>query len=172
MSEKSKRYVIGVDPSGNFKEGKGITGLAIYDRKEDKIVWVGDVKAVDYQTRPDYHWAVWDKVKELYNEWKDAVLSVEDYVLYATKAKEQINSNLETPKLIGILEMMALKNSIPYYTRTASRAKPRWTEDILVAKGYIERSGRGYKWRGQNLMTHHRDAMKHAIQCGKFEVKE
>ena len=178
QSIQGVKYVIGVDPSGNFTEGKGTTGIAVYDIENDKIDFITDVFAGDFNSREEYFAENWKTLYELFGEYTylgKTVISIEDYVLYAgDRQRAQTNSHMETPMLLGYLLQMFWNKGITYTIRTASQAKPRWTEDVLVAKGYIYQKGNKYthpKWVG-GLKTHHRDAMKHALQCGKFEVNK
>lgn len=172
------RYVIGVDPSGNFYEGKGTTGIAVYDIKTDKILHVNYVSAKNALSQVEY----WDNVlralHDLLHKYntKRCVLAVEDYLLYANTAKAQINSTFETPQLIGIIKYHF--NCIcPVLFRNANTAKTRWTDDILVRKKYLLVDKKlGYYIINENgvmtqVIEHSRDAIRHAIYCGKFEIK-
>ena len=62
---------------------------------------------------------------------------VEEYILYAQKAAAQINSHFETSQLIGVIRLYCWQNNIPVFSRPAARAKPRWTDEILVHKGIL-----------------------------------
>ena len=171
---KGHRYVVGVDPSGNFKEGSGHTGLAVYDVSADEIVCCGYTYAGDYARFEEYYWATWKQIVLLSKYFNDAPMSIEDYVLYGTKATAQINSQLETPRIIGFLMMQCWLNNIDVYIRPAVRVKKRWNEDVLVAYGYVHKKDRSYYLTVDSdtpLMTHELDAIKHAVHCGKFEVR-
>lgn len=172
------RYVIGVDPSGNFYEGKGTTGIAVYDIKADKIIHVDYVSAKFATTQVEYWESVIDMLEGLlckYGERK-SVLAVEDYLLYANTARAQINSTFETPQLIGVIKFY-FNNICPVLFRNANIAKTRWTDDILVRKKYLLVDKKlGYYILGDNgkmtqVIEHSRDAVRHAIHCGKFEIK-
>lgn len=175
--KKPRRYVIGVDPSGNFKEGKGHTGLAVYDMVDDRIIETGYTYAADFNRFEDYYIATYNAIIDLYNKYKsedyqEPVVSIEDYKLYGTKAKSQINSYLETPRIIGYLLTLFYESGIEYYIRPAVAVKTRWHEDILTKYGYIKKIGKSYWLRDEHtLLTHELDAIKHAVHCGKFEVK-
>lgn len=169
------RYVIGVDPSGAFYEGKGTTGLAVYDRDDDRIVQVLTVSASKYNCLEKYLLANLTAILTLYKEYSkhaNVVVSIEDFLVYATHAASFTNSKMETCQLIGLLRCELYKQKIKFYMRPASTVKQRWAENILVTKGYITKRGASYYWndRERPLATHERDAMKHAIHCGKFEV--
>lgn len=171
------RYVIGVDPSGAFHEGKGTTGLAVYDISNDRIVQVDTVAATEYACLEKYLLANLKAIMNLYNQYSKlgvTVVSIEDFLVYATHAASFTNSKMETCQLIGLLRCELYKQKIKFYMRPASSVKQRWAERILVAKGYITKRGASYYWndRAQPLATHERDAMKHAIHCGMFEVNK
>lgn len=174
----SIRYVIGVDPSGNFIEGKGTTGIAVYDIKTDRVIRVGYVSAKTAVSQVDYWEMVIESLEDLlytYNP-KKCALAVEDYLLYANTAKAQINSTFETPQLIGVIKYV-FRNVCPVLFRTASIAKTRWTDTLLVKKRYLYISKNlGYyiiDENGNNVQAieHSRDAIRHAVYCGKFEIK-
>lgn len=172
------RYVIGVDPSGNFYEGKGTTGIAIYDIKTDRVIRVGYVSAKTAVSQVDYWEMVIESLEDLlytYNP-KKCALAVEDYLLYANTAKAQINSTFETPQLIGVIKFH-FNGVCPVLFRNANTAKTRWTDDILVRKKYLLVDKKlGYYIINEDgvvtqVIEHSRDAIRHAIYCGKFEIK-
>lgn len=172
------RYVIGVDPSGNFNEGKGTTGIAVYDIKTDRIIHVGYVSA-KYSTSQIGYWAsVIEALDQLVFKYgsRRSVLAVEDYLLYANTAKAQINSTFETPQLIGVIKFY-FRDICRVLFRNANTAKTRWTDDLLVRKKYllIDKKIGYYIINEDGVMTqvieHSRDAIRHAIYCGKFEIK-
>ena len=166
------RYFIGVDPSGNFNEGKGCTGIAVYDKTEDKFVLVTEEKASKYKTQYDYWFHIMTKIFDFVSTYRTSCVSIEDYILYAHKMKSQTNSNLETPQLIGALKFSLEYRNIPFRLRPAVRVKPRWTDEILVKKGYLTQRGKVYLCGNVVTNDHMRDAMRHALHCAIFEYKE
>ena len=168
------KYVIGVDPSGNFHEGKGTTGFAVYDIYKDEICDVGYISAKYYKRQVEYWNAVLHEIEKLMYKYNTKIVSVEDYLLYGSKAKSQINSKLETPQLIGAVKVMF--QSCDLYFRSAYTARTRWTDKILIDKGYLQYSKSiGYyiirDGKAIQVIEHSRDAVRHAIHCGKFELK-
>ena len=183
MSKQKCRYVLGVDPSGNFKEGNGTTGVALYDREKDAIIAVGSTQAHDYDSWELYFYDTWKLIWYSVRHFRDdCVIVVEDYLLYASKSNAQINSLLETPRMIGYLCMCMWYHSLPYHMQRAVDVKNRWTDEILEHKGYIERKGQNKTYEhchGQSpyripcepdlpLLSHHIDAIRHAVHYGKF----
>lgn len=173
------RYVIGVDPSGAFHEGKGTTGLAVYDIKNDRIVQVATVAATDYDCLEGYLLGNLHAILDLYKYYHDVmygntVVSIEDFLVYATHAASFTNSKMETCQLIGLLRCELYTRKIKFYMRPASAVKSRWTDEILAYNGYIKKNGAHCYWedRAKPLATHERDAIKHAVHCGKFEVNK
>ena len=170
------RYVIGIDPSGNYLEGKGTTGLAVYDRKADKFTYTGYVRAETFDSQMSYWKGVVRVIDLLLERYSSSVLSIEDYLLYSNAARSQINSTFETPQIIGVLKYAYCHKTI--YTRHASAVKNRWKDDILLRKGYLRHNKRiGYYIEDEmgtatQVIEHSRDAMRHAVHCGKFEVKD
>lgn len=166
---KPKPYVLGIDPSGSFNEGKGITGFALLD-SDGKLDSHAFILARDYETQLHYWGAVLDTIELFRNDY-NLVLSIEDYVLYASSAKSQINSELETSKLIGAILMDAYKNDLKTYIRNSSQVKNRWNNKILEHKGFITKERD--KWvdqYGHWVNKHCLDALRHALHCHYFEL--
>lgn len=170
----SIRYVIGIDPSGAFNEGKGTTGIAVYDKQEDKFTDVLAVCAADCSSIEQYFWDNWIAITELYNRYRlfGCVVSVEDFLVYATHAATFTNSRMETCQLLGFLKAMLYNTGIKYYMRPASAVKKRWANTILAHNGYIKMVGAScfHPLVDGPLATHMLDAMRHAVHCGLFEV--
>jgi len=161
-------YILGIDPSGSYNEGKGITGFVLLGPDgslEDHYV----IKASDYKSQTEYWGAIVSVLSE--EERPELVLSVEDYVLYKSAAKAQINSEMETSKLIGVIQYMAHMMGLPIYLRTASQVMKRWDNRILEHKGLIVRHGVGWADKSGKPINHHcLDALRHACHCHYFEV--
>lgn len=89
---------------------------------------------------------------------------MEDYILYKQKAMGQVNSRMETPKLIGIIQQWCYTNDVPYVTQLANEVKSRWSDSILEWKGIIKRKGNRYV-----LNEHIRDSIRHAVHYATFK---
>lgn len=162
--------VLGMDPSGSYLEGYGTTGWCVVDCNTLQVLECGDIYAKDYRTRVDYWQAHTIKIRELRGKYHDLkVLSIEQYILYPGKAAEQSLSQLETPRLLGILELWCAKAHIEYFTRNAIVAKKRWTDEILVKKGILEQRGTKLYAAGRMTNDHIRDSIRHAIHFSVFE---
>lgn len=164
------KIIIALDPSGNFYEGKGTTGWTIFDITQDRIISTGYISASDYSTQNDY----WQSHLTLLNQLhsKETLVVIEDYFLYNHKKECQVNSRMETPKLIGVLQHWCWEHNLDYIMQTASEVKTRWTDELLVNKGYMTKSSRGYKVNGQPINRHVRDSIRHAIHAYKFKLKK
>jgi hypothetical protein len=157
---------IAIDPSGNFKEGQGTTGICISIDGEAKEL--KEIKASDYRT-VDQYWMA--HVTLLQREFPDHV-TIEGYKLYNHKGKSasmQANSELETPQLIGILKHWCYSLDIPYNVQFASEVKTRWSEDVLVRLGILEQKGNRYYWNGELTNTHKRDSLKHSNHFWRYK---
>ena len=172
-SNNSYRYLLALDPSGSFYEGKGTTGWCVFDTKKNTFVTCGSIFAKNYNCAEEY----WNSVIELIVYWhrkygNDMMLVCEDYLLYANKLQDQINSRMETCKLIGAIQLQCYKRNIYYYMQTAAEVKTRWANNILEHKGYIRPYRRGYIPTSGNTdgYTHHTlDAIRHAIHYATFK---
>lgn len=148
--------LLALDPSGSFNEGKGNTGWVLFEN--NKVISFGQLKAKDYESREDY----WYAHKSLIKEVRPDEMAIEDFRLYGHKAKAQINSEMETSKLIGYLQMTLWSMIVPYQMQQASQAKPRFTDEILIRKGYITKDENNRIYiNGVNVSGHIVDALRH-----------
>lgn len=155
--------VLSLDPSGSFKEGKGQTGWVLMD---GETITFGIIKAKTYETKHEY----WEAHTDLIASLKPEHVVMEQYRLYGSKAKSQINSEMETSKLLGYLEMYLYTTQTSHTLQSAISAKSRFTDDILIYKGYITKDKNGrYYINGVNVAGHIIDAMRHILF---FQLKE
>lgn len=164
------RYILAFDPSGNFKEGKGITGWVLLDTETNKVAKFGYISASMSRNQFEH----WDKhiilIDSLAGYYPEVVC--EDYLLYSNRAENQINSRLETPQLIGVIKYECYKRGIHINIQTAQMVKARWTDDILTRKGYLIKKNRSY-YIGSSLVSDHvRDALRHAVHYATFRKKD
>lgn len=190
MSNQKIRYVLGVDPAGDHVGlqggGDGTTGFAVYDMDEDRIVSVFDVCSHDYADWKAYFKSVVHTIFE-YCELDDIVVSIEDYFIYPSHATHHTMSCVPTARLLGYMLMRLSAAKIDYYIRPAVDVKSRWSNDVLLERGYIKgennekstehchgttrlyietNAGKTY------LKSHHLDAIRHALQCGRLEISK
>lgn len=166
-------YELVFDPSGNFYEGKGTTGW-IY-AKNGVVSKAGQVSAKDYKSQMEY----WQEVLALieaaawhaYKNKSKLTVICEDYRLYASASNAQINSNLETPQLIGAIKFFCFKNEITPVMQMAAEVKTRWSPEVMERTGKIVRKGRYfYTPEGVKLEHHSIDAYKHWLHYRTFKV--
>lgn len=99
------------------------------------------------------------------------VIVIESYRLFGHKSKQQIGSQLETPQLIGYLEMVAYELNTPVFFQDPS-TKSRHADDILARTGVIEKRGQYYYYKGVITNLHQRDALRHLIYFYKYGRKK
>ena len=164
--------VIAIDPSGNFEEGKGVTGYIeadVFDNGTYTITDVGSINSEDYHSRIEYY-----KAHELLLESAGLAI-IEDYRLYnhaGASAKMQSYSLMETPRLLGVLEYMADNLKTPIVWQMAHQMKA-FEEDVLVERGELVRKGNRYKLRsGLAVNRHERSALKHFLKWFHTRGKE
>lgn len=165
------KTILAIDPSGSYNEGKGTTGLCVY--RHPKIRHLSIVKAKDYASQADYWNAVMHYMDVLIVEHKVQVIVVEDYFLYAQRAKAQINSKFETSQLIGAIKIHYANRGIPLVFQAASEVKKRWANHILIHKGLVYPSGTTLRdpSNGQVISKHSLDALRHALHYNLKELK-
>ncbi len=159
--------ILALDPSGSFNEGKGKTGWLILN--DWRIETFGQLKASDYTTREEY----WAEHRKLITEAECDMVAIEQYILYKHTANTQINSEMETSKLIGYLEMICFEEEIEHTLQLAQHAKARWTDHLLLYKNYITKDKHNHYFiNGINVSDHVIDALRHALFCKLKMLKE
>lgn len=170
-----RKYVLGIDPSGAFHEGKGTTGLCLLSKgKNYRIDYIWELKASNFLTAEAYWHEHTRRIEQLYKRYPELVISIEDYILYSQKALSQINSHFETSQLIGVIKTYCWLHEIPLHIRPAAAVKRRWSDDILVHKGLLTVNKGKYYCRASEepLSLHIRDSIRHAVHCLAFELKD
>lgn len=170
----SYKFILAIDPSGSYTEGKGTTGWCVLNVADNMITILDSIEAIKYSCAESY----WQRHCELISEFKKRyknkfIVVIEDYFLYADKAADQINSRMETPKLIGVLQHYCWQHHIPYEMQSAAQVKPRWTDEILDYKGYVKKKGNRCYMPGtkQPINRHCKDAIRHAVHYTTFKNK-
>lgn len=154
--------VLTFDPSGNFDEGKGSTGWAIF--VDGKLHDFGEISAENFDTKEDYWASVGNTI--LFNRI-DMVIC-ESYRLYAgARGKSQINSSLETPQLIGFLRMLCWAENIEYNEQAPADKTPV-NDERLVRAGTFTKKGNKHYCMDRPTNLHMRDAIRHGIRYYKF----
>lgn len=189
--------IIGIDPSGNFNEGKGTTGICLLQSGTTNILWTDEIKAKDFNS-PYGYWrehihiinkfstnvikaCTWKPLEhspedplEIFEHELKAV-SMEDYLLYADKSSAQINSKFETVQLIGLIKYHCWETNVPLAMRNAGQVKKRWSNKILEHKGYIVKCGRGWATASnpnQRISRHVLDSIRHAVHYDILESRK
>ena len=166
------KHIFALDPSGNFTEGKGTTGWAIL-LSDRTILECGFIAASSYNTINEYWDAHLELIESILSKYDSVGVVIEDYLLYGNKAKSQINSRMETPKLIGILQQHLWTKGIPYCMQPAAEVKTRWADEVLVAKGFIEKKKNGVTSVPNvgTICRHEKDAIRHGLHFASFKNK-
>ena len=171
------KYILAIDPSGNFYEGKGTTGWVLMDSTEH-LISIGSISAKDYKCAEEY----WDAHIEILDRYfkqfgKDLIVVMEEYILYRNRSKNQTNSKIETCRLIGVLQHFCWRYKQPYTMQLAASVKSRWSDNVLKYEKILDKKYGVlvHRQTGLNLNSDHiRDAFRHAIHYAvcRNEVKE
>lgn len=153
--------VLCLDPSGNFKEGEGITGWALFE--DGKLRSFGRVDSNEYGRQESY----WYGVHFLIKQYKPDVVVCESYRLFGHKANQQIGSAMETPQLIGYLRMVCWAHGIEFVFQDPQN-KIRFNDEILVKMGILEKKGNRYYCMGKPTVDHERDAIRHGLYYFRY----
>lgn len=167
-------YILAFDPSGNFEEGKGTTGTCIFTCKDARVGATQNIRAKDYLSKEAYWQAHTELIAHIIKKLPNTIVIIEDFTLDPRRAMQQSHSKMETPKLIGILQLYCKQNNIPYKMQRPVEVKNRWKDTILEYKKYIIKSNRMYYIPGCKipLSRHCKDAIRHAVHYYTFHIKE
>lgn len=149
------KYVLGIDPSGEFTKGKGTTGWCLID-EACNILEHGSIYSRDHSSAEDYWIAVLKKIKEIHKNYKNNVHTViEDYIIYPNMLEAHALNRAETCRLLGCIQSYLYSEGRSFKLQQASRVKHRWTNPILVKKGILRKD---IKMNGHEI-----DALRHAV---------
>lgn len=163
--------IVALDPSGNFTEGNGTTGIcALLDNKPH----VKDIHAGEYPMAEAYWGAHIDFLSDNLKAYPDMEVVMEGYRLYGHKSDTQVNSILETPQMIGVIRYWCYENCVPLKIQYAADVKKRWSDSVLEKLGVIEIINRRRKLisSGQWLNNHKTDALRHAMHYQRYGKKK
>lgn len=168
-------YILALDPSGSFNEGKGTTGWCILEEASQTITLTGSIAAKSFPCMEAYWGAHLKLIAEFRKKYGNRlIVIIEDFLLYADKANAQINSRFETPKLIGVIQHYCYSRKIPYVMQRAADVKRRWSDKTLHYKGYlVSEKNRLIVPRTKHRVNRHcKDAIRHAVHFSTFKNKE
>ena len=165
-------FILSLDPSGSYFEGKGTTGWCVYDCDMKKVTQGGYLAATTYLDVLAYwkaHLRLIQKYRDRYGNRLHVV--IEDYRLYASRADSQTNSTMETCKLIGILQYFCLENGIEYTMQLASLVKNRWSNKVLAHKNILYFGPKHICLPDKKTIInkHTCDAVRHAVHYATFK---
>jgi hypothetical protein len=164
--------IIAFDPSGNWNEGKGTTGICFLSLTGEPLS-VSELTASDHESPESYWNAHIVLLQRMYLNVDNMETVMEGFRLYADKKSEQVNSQFETPQLIGVIRHWHYDKGVPLKITYAVEVKTRWTDEVLERKGYIyKKNGRRYLTAtDQSLNNHKTDALRHALHYYRYGRK-
>lgn len=158
--------IIALDPSGNWNEGKGTTGICImWSRGE--LHKVHELQAEKFKS-PEAYWDAHISYLGAFEGDGGLEVVMEGFRLYGHKSKEQTNSQFETPQLIGVIRHWCYVNDVPLKIQYATEVKTRWSDDILLKKEIIWKRNNVRYFKNQVLNNHKTDAIRHAMHYFSF----
>lgn len=167
-------YILALDPSGNFEEGKGTTGTCLFNATANCVEYLKDIHASAYENKEEYWQAHLKYIASVLRQYDNVFIVIEDFTLDPRRAMQQSHSKMETPKLIGILQLYCKQKGIPYKMQRAVEVKNRWADHILEYKKYIIKKNRMYYLPDETkpMSRHCKDAIRHAVHFATFYNKE
>lgn len=156
------KIILAIDPSGNFYDGKGHTGLAWnYDTWD--AVNTMSIDAKKCSSRVEYWNTIVDYLRELKDK-RDAGYDVHVVIeKYVTRSNGFTTGKVsETAMLIGVLIYYCENHNIPYTMQSPSQAKSRYTDDALCKLfPALHKKGNRYYLGDSCTNDHERDALRH-----------
>lgn len=169
---KEYDYVLAIDPSGAFNEGLGTTGWVL-GNKFGRIVDRGFITAKNFHC-PEAFWQAHNiLVASMADHYQEKlVVVIEDYFIYADKAMAQVNSRMETCRLIGVLQVFCWEAGIPVAFQRAADVKGRWSNEVLVENKTIVSHETFYTLcqDDKRINKHELDAYRHMIHFVTFKL--
>lgn len=168
----SYKYILALDPSGNYEEGKGVTGCCLFSADKKDILTTFTIKASDYKSKEEYWCAHVTCLKKYLAAFPNTIVIMEDFTLNPRRALQQSHSKMETSKLIGIIQLACSENKWPLKMQLPVEAKSRWPDSFLERKHLLKRLNRGHALSsGQVVSRHEKDAIRHAVHYASFYNK-
>lgn len=158
-----------IDPSGNFEEGKGHTGIAGMSNSDWSTVFTKSVNAKDFDSRYEYWTAVRHVIQDIHASGEKFQVVIESYVTRMNGFT--IGKMPETAMLIGVLVYYCEQCGIPYYFQNPSQAKTRFKDPMLpkyIPGLELNEHGR-YYLNGKLTNDHERDALKHLLYFKRYK---
>ena len=146
----------------------------MFNCKNNCIEQLADIHASAFDSKEAYWQAHTAYIQYVLNNLANTIVVIEDFTLDPRRAMQQAHSKMETPKLIGILQLYCKQNNIPYKMQRAVEVKKRWADHILEYKKYIVKKKRmHYLPEGTRPISRHcKDAIRHAVHFATFYNKE
>ena len=168
------KYILALDPSGNFEEGKGTTGICGFSCVDNQIDFSAEIHADTFDSKEAYWQAHTNFIERILKDLPETIVVIEDFTLDPRRAMQQSHSKMETPKLIGILQLYCKQNNIPYRMQRAVEVKNRWADHILEYKHYITKRNKMYylPYKTKPISRHCKDAIRHAVHFATFYNEE
>ncbi len=162
------KYIF-IDPSGNFEDGKGHTGIATMIDDDWSTLKVTSLAAKNYKTRLDYWKAIITVVQTLIVvAHNNATVIIESFQIRTNGFL--IGKMPETIMLIGAIVWELEQVDIPYKFQTPTQAKSRFKDESLPR--YIPnlelKPNKRYYLNGKMINDHVRDALKHLLYFKRY----
>lgn len=163
------KYIV-LDPSGNFIDGKGHTGVAVLQGEDWKNLKSYTIYASHYETRHAYWKDILDKIVEECSTALHSIVIIESFMIRSSGF--MLGKMPETIRLIGFLEYALEEYGIDYVFQTPSQAKSRFKETHLIKhipNFEYRPSTQRYYLNGKICSDHARDALKHLLYYKRYK---
>jgi hypothetical protein len=171
---KNYDYILSIDPSGSFHEGQGTTGWVL-GNKFGRVIEHGFITAKNFKS-PEAFWQAHNiLIAAMADHYKEKlVVVIEDYLVYADKAQAQINSRMETCRLLGVMQVFCFEAGVDYHFQRAVDVKSRWSNEILESEEILYSHGTYYTLvqDDKKINRHEIDALRHMLHFATFKIPQ
>jgi len=131
------------------------TGIAILDYKTGCNPMAMDEPTDMLTLSTECH--LWYGIEDLIIEHDPDIVVYESFRLYSHKAKQKINSEMPTSKVIGVIAFLTEQRGLDNYRQSAQIGKGFYDRDRLEGLGFTDLGS-----------DHRRDSLKHALHYISF----
>jgi ubiquitin C-terminal hydrolase len=168
-------WVVGIDPSGSEKSGKGHTGIVLMCKIHQHVLNNYTLQiGVDVKDKGELVDRLSDDIANFVDRNHNVKIVVEDYVSYG----DTMGQDAETKYVVDALHIFLKRNLVDHDIPIASEHKARFRKELLVEKGVeIEKLGTRHELDAlkmclYDIMFHDKKELEQCRKCRKLGGKK